>query len=85
MVLERRLVRKRIVSILLCVLLVGSNLTLLVNAAENSNVNEQIIVSQTIEYVGNDCYYPVNMGTYNYGPGFGIEHLIKDACPVGCA
>ena len=24
---------------------------------------------------------PVNMGTYNYGPGFGIEHLIKDVLP----
>lgn len=48
---------KRIMSMLLCILLISSCLTLPVNAAENSNVNEQIIVSQTIEYVGNDCYY----------------------------
>ena len=48
---------KRIVSILLCVLLVGSNLTLPAKATENTDTSEQIMVSQTIEYVGNDSYY----------------------------
>ena len=59
---------KRIMSMLLCILLIGSCLALPVNAAENSNVNEQIIVSQTIEYVGNDCYYIETISVPSFQP-----------------
>lgn len=48
---------KHIVSILLCILLVCSSFTFPVSAVEDNSANEQIMISQTIEYIGNDCYY----------------------------
>lgn len=47
---------KRFLSLLICCLLIGNIFALSVAAVESED-EEQIIISQTVENMGNDCYY----------------------------
>lgn len=47
---------KRMLSLLVCLILATSTLVFPVTAAGSTD-NEQIVVSQTIENLGNDCYF----------------------------
>lgn len=47
---------KRLSSLLICCLLIGNIFALSVAAVESKD-GEQVIISQTVENMGNDCYY----------------------------
>ncbi len=48
---------KRFLSLLACILLVSGALMIPAAAAGGEAQNDQIMVHQTVEYVGDDCYY----------------------------
>lgn len=48
---------RRFFSLLVCLFLVLSTLAIPTNAANYSGQNEQVLISQTVEYVGDGIYY----------------------------
>lgn len=48
---------KRLVALLICLLLISNTLSFSASAAELNNQTDQIIVSQTVKYVGDACFF----------------------------
>lgn len=48
---------KRVVTLIICILLISNTLAFPAAASEFNNQDSQIVISQKVEFVGDDCYY----------------------------